>query len=543
MRARTDDPVFVEMAWNRLRAAVEQEAQALLSTAFTTIVRESADLSAGVFDTRGQMLAQAVTGTPGHINSMALAVENILKVFPPGSIDAGDVLATNDPWLASGHLNDFTVVTPAFRGGRLVGFTASTCHALDIGGRGMGVDAMDCYEEGILLPPCKLYAAGRPQQALEILAANVRTPEPVLGDLHAQIAGNAVGVHRVGAMMDAFGLEELDGLGAAILDRSEAGMRAAIAALPDGEYRNQVHLDGVEEPIVIEVRVVVDGSSLLVDYGGTSPPSRRGINVVMNYTRAYTTYGIRCVVAPHVPNNAGSFRPVTITAPDDCLLNVRRPAPVAARHIVGLFLPDAVIGALAHAVPDRVVAEGSSSPWIIDVRGRDLQDKPFAYAFFVGGGMGARSNKDGLSATHFPSTVRSAPVEVIEAVSPIVIHRRALAADTGGAGRYRGGLGVHYEIGVRTAREYLFATSFERIRTAPRGLFGGGPGAPGSLTRGDGEPLNPKAKHWMAPTERIVLRTPGSGGVGDPALRDPEAVKADVEAGRVTLPGPWPPLA
>jgi N-methylhydantoinase B len=220
-----------------------------------------------------------------------------------------------------------------------------------IGGRGLGTEAIDCFEEGFLLPACKLYAGGRRQQVLDLLEANVREPEAVLGDVHAQVAGNALGARRLQQMLTEFGLENLDGVADAVFARSEAGMRAAIAAIPDGTYRHEVELDGFEEPVVLRVQLVVRGSDLPVDYTGSSGPSKRGINVVLNYTRAYTTYGVKCVIAPDVPNNAGSFRPVTVTAPEGSILNAKRPAPVACRHLVGLSLPDAVIGALAQAVP------------------------------------------------------------------------------------------------------------------------------------------------------------------------------------------------
>jgi N-methylhydantoinase B len=534
MKARASDPVFVEVAWSRLIAVVEQEAQALLRTAFTNIVRESGDLSAGVFDLQGRMVAQAVTGTPGHINSMALAVQHVLRAVPPETLVPGDVLATNDPWLASGHLNDITVVTPVFHRARLVGYTASTCHAMDIGGRGITVDALDCYEEGFLLPPCRLYSAGRPQQVLDLLAANVRAPEAVMGDLHAQVSGNAVGAHRLVEMLDELGLAAIEDLAATILDRSEAGMRAAIAEIPDGEYRGELRLDGFEEPVIIRTCVVVRGDRLTVDYAGSSPASKRAINVVLNYTKAYTTYGVKCVVAPHVPNNAGSFRPVTITAPEGSLLNAVRPAPVASRHLIGLFLPDAVMGALAHAVPDRVIAESSSCLWTLDVRGRDRSGHQFREFMATGGGMGARPTKDGLNATQFPSTIRGVPVEVVETTSPLVIHRRALAPDSGGPGRYRGGLGMVIEFGVETDDDWLFTASFERARIPCQGLFGGRPGAPGRVFTADGRPLAPKAQHWMRPHERVVLHTPGGGGYGDPGERDLTRVTEDIAARRVS---------
>ena len=534
MTSRASDPVFVEVAWSRLISVVEQEAQALLRTAFTNIVRESGDLSAGVFDLQGQMVAQAITGTPGHINSMALAVGHVLAAIPPASLVPGDVLATNDPWLASGHLNDITVVTPVFHRGRVVGYTASTCHAMDIGGRGITVDALDCYEEGMLLPPCRLFAAGKPQQVLDLLAANVRAPEAVLGDIHAQVSGNAVGAHRLVEMLEEFHLDDIEHLAVAILDRSEAGMRAAIREIPDGRYRHVLRLDGFEEPVVIDTAVTVAGDRLAVDYAGSSPASRRAINVVLNYTKAYTTYGVKCVVAPHVPNNAGSFRPVTITAPEGSLLNAVRPAPVASRHLIGLFLPDAVMGALSHAVPDRVIAESSSCLWTLDVRGRDRSGRTFKEFMATGGGMGARPDKDGLNATQFPSTIRGVPAEVVETTSPLVIHRRALAPDSGGPGRHRGGLGMVVEFGVETDEDWLFTASFERARIPCQGLRGGKPGALGRVATGDGRPLAAKAQHWLRAHERVVLHTPGGGGYGAPSERDPAEVAADLATGRIS---------
>ncbi|MBM4441851.1 MAG: hydantoinase B/oxoprolinase family protein [Candidatus Rokubacteria bacterium] len=534
MKRSASDPVFVEVAWSRLISVVEQEAQALLRTAFTNIVRESGDLSAGVFDLQGRMVAQAVTGTPGHINSMALAVPHVLRAIDPATLVPGDVLATNDPWLNSGHLNDITVVTPVFHRGRLVGYTASTCHAMDIGGRGITVDALDCYEEGMLLPPCRLYAAGAPQQVLDLLAANVRAPEAVLGDLHAQVSGNAVGAHRLVEMLEEFDLDDIEALSEAILDRSEAGMRAAIAEIPDGAYRGTLKLDGFEEPIVIQTCVTVRGGELTVDYAGSSPASKRAVNVVLNYTKAYTTYGVKCVVAPHVPNNAGSFRPVTITAPEGSLLNAVKPAPVASRHLIGLFLPDAVMGALVHAVPDRVIAESSSILWTLDVRGRATDGHTFKEFIATGGGMGARPTKDGLNATQFPSTIRGVPAEVVESVSPLVIYTRALAPDSGGAGRWRGGLGMLIEFGMETHEDWLFTASFERAHIPCQGRAGGGPGAPGKVMTADGRTLSAKAQHWMKPHERVLIQTPGGGGFGDPRDRDPKDVAADVAAGRVT---------
>ena len=310
------DPITLEVLWNRLIATVNEQAAALIRTSFTTIVRESGDLSAGVFDTRGWMIAQAVTGTPGHINSMATCIHHFMAVYPPETLSPGDVLITNDPQKTSGHLHDFTVITPIFQGDRLVAFFGNTCHVLDIGGRVYGTDAHSMFEEGLYVPITKLYSAGEPNsELLKLLAANVRAPEPVLGDIHAQVAANDVGGSRLLEFMSEFGLEDITALADEIVERSEQAMRQAIAQVPDGVYENEVFSDGYEAPVKLHVKITKSGDAMHVDWAGSSMESIRGINVVLNYTHAYTTYALKCALAPEVPNNEGSFRPVTVDAP------------------------------------------------------------------------------------------------------------------------------------------------------------------------------------------------------------------------------------
>jgi len=346
------DPITLEICWNRLIGVVNEQAAALQRTSFTSIVREAGDLSAGVFDRRGYMVAQAVTGTPGHINSMALAMKHFLAACPLETLRPGDVLITNDPWLTSGHLNDVTIASPIFRGEECVAFFASTCHTADIGGHVLSAEAHEVYEEGLQIPIMKLYEAGRPNEALiAIIRANVRVPEMVLGDFHAQIAGGAVGGERLREFMDEFGLERLEPLADEIIGRTERAMRAAIKALTPGAYEYAITSDGFDEPLTIRARCEVRDDELWIDYRGSSPASRRGVNVVMNYTEAYTTYGVKVIVSPDVPNNEGAFRPLRITAPEGSILNVSRPAAVAARHVVGHFLPHVIAGASARRCP------------------------------------------------------------------------------------------------------------------------------------------------------------------------------------------------
>ncbi len=529
------DPVTLEVAWNRLIGVVNEQAAALQRTSFSTVVREAGDLSAGIFDRRGWMIAQAVTGTPGHINSMALAVRHFLEAYPVDTLRPGDVLVTNDPWKTSGHLYDVTICTPVFRGETCVALFASTCHVVDIGGRVYSAQARDAWEEGLLIPVDKLHDGGRPNETLlRLLRANTRTPDLVLGDLHAQVVGGAVGGRRLLDFMDELGLERLEPLADEIVGRTERAMREAIRALRPGVYEHAITSDGFDVPITIRVRLEARGDDLLIDYAGSSPQSRHGINVVLNYTMAYTTYGVKALVSPDVPNNEGAFRPLRITAPPGSILNALHPAPVAARAVIGHFLPHVVAGALAQAIPGRVMAEGAANIWILHVTGRDRGGTPFVLHVVNAGGTGARAFADGLSATGFPSGVLATPVEVIESIAPVVVEARALRPGSGGAGRYRGGLGQLIAFHVRTDEPWTCSVLCDRTRVPAAGLLGGAPGAPGEVWMNGARPANPKAEQVLPADARVELRLPGGGGYGDPAERDPEAERRDVEAGLVT---------
>ncbi|MBI2527395.1 MAG: hydantoinase B/oxoprolinase family protein, partial [Candidatus Rokubacteria bacterium] len=356
------DPVLLEIVWSRLIAMVEEQARVLINAAFSPIVSEMQDLAVGVFDRRGNMIAQSITtGTPGHTISMATGVRYFLERFPPERLEPGDTLLSNDPWRIAGQLNDMTVVTPVFHKGALQAFFASTCHSIDVGGRGYSADSREVYEEGLAIPAQKLIRAGEPNEELfELIAANVRAPREVLGDLRAQVAANEVTAARLTALVDEFGLSGLDEVSDPILDRSETAMRRAIAAIPNGTYRHAIQLDGFDEPIRIAAAVTIEDERVAVDFSGSSPQSTRGINVVLNYTFAYTGYGLICAICPSVPVNAGTFRALDVWAPEGSILNARFPAAVAGRHLVGHFLPSAVLGALAQVIPGRVMAESSA---------------------------------------------------------------------------------------------------------------------------------------------------------------------------------------
>jgi N-methylhydantoinase B len=527
------DPVTLEILWSRLITVANEQAAALQRTSFTPIVRESGDLSAAVFDARGRMLAQAVTGTPGHINSLATSMHHFLAEFPVEALQPGDVLITNDPWKTSGQLNDLSVVTPVFKSGAVVGFFGNCCHAVDIGGRGLSADANEVFEEGLWVPMTKLYEAGRQNaELIRVLTANVRAPREVLGDLHAQVAGNQVGADRLLEYLDEFDLDDLEGLGDEITNRSEQATRRAISDLPDGEYSHVIQTDGLDESITIACRVQIEGDHITVDYTGSSAQVDRGMNVVLNYTTAYTSYALKCAISPEIPHNDGSFRPVTVTAPEGSILNPTHPAPVAARHIVGHFLPHAVLGALAQIVPDSVIAEGAGNVWLTTVRG--LGDNRFVTVFFASGGTGARPSKDGLSTTSFPSGIATAPVEIIESTSPLLFRRKEFRPDSGGAGEFRGGLGQTIEVEVRTGEPFVVSSLADRFRFPAQGYSGGHPGAAGAFATDPGGPTNPKLSIRLPAGASFRLELPGGGGYHSPAARSPEAVREDIEEGLVS---------
>ena len=543
MKTESDlDAIRTQLAWNRLLAIVEEQAQTVMRTAFSTVVREAGDLSAGVFATDGSMLAQAVTGTPGHVNAMAASVRNFLARHPLATLAPGDVLLTNDPWHATGHLNDFTVVTPIFLADHPVALFASTSHIADVGGRGFGPDANQVFEEGINIPIGYLFRRGELNQTLmDILRANVRDPVVAEGDLYSLTASNETGGDQLLKMMADFELDSIDAVGEQIVAASEKAMRDEVETLPNGTFRHEMDVDGYDEPVHIACAVTVDSGTIHVDFDGTSGPSRFGINVPLNYTEAYASFGVRCVVGNDVPNNAGSLRAVRVSAPAGCILHARRPAAVSARHALGQMLPDVILGCLEQILPDAVPAEGASCIWnpvllsSTDAgAGANFGGGDFVTNPIFNGGTGARPRKDGLSTTAFPSGVRTTPTEVNEVTAPILIWRKEYLADSGGPGALRGGLGQVIEIAHAHGAPFEVSKMFDRIRHPARGRRGGGSGRAGRVYIKDGDEMRGKGKETVPAGAILVLETPGGGGIGNPEFRDSSAVRADLEAGLVS---------
>jgi len=534
-----------QIMWNRLIAVVEEQAQIMIRTAFSTTVREAGDLSAGIFDLHGRMMAQAVTGTPGHVNSMMESVGHFLAKFPAATMKPGDHYITNDPWLGTGHLHDLTVVTPAFRRGAIVGLFANTAHVIDVGGLGMGPEGRSVFEEGLYIPIVKCFDQGVANETFfDFIRWGSRLPVELEGDVYSLCACNDAGARRLVEMMDEFAMDSLDPLAEFIFDSSLRATQAEIARLEQGSFSAEISSDGYDEPVTLRGAMTILPDAIEVDFAGTSGLSQRGINVPAAYTRAYACFGIKVVVAPEIPNNWASLAPFRMVIPEGCILNAPRPYPVSVRHVIGHLLPDLVMGCLHQVVPDRVAAEGASCLWNPPMRGgasvsgQARGNRPVVADFetitFNSGGTGARRTLDGLDATAFPSGVRTMPVEATENVSPLVFWRKELRENSGGAGRTRGGMGQVMEVGTRGELEYAVNATFDRIANAPKGRDGGLDGAAGAVRLKSGKVLRPKGFQVIPDGDRLILQLPGGGGMGDPAIRDPALVARDVRDGLVS---------
>ncbi|MEY4231730.1 MAG: putative hydantoinase [Actinomycetota bacterium] len=514
----TIEPIELEVLWQSLIATVNEQARALQRAAFSPIVREAGDLANAVFDRRGRMVAQAVTGTPGHINSLARAASAMLDDYPTDTLVEGDVLITNDPYKTAGQLLDVTVLYPVFSKGRVIAFFGSTIHHTDVGGYGIGAGGRDVFEEGLWIPICRLMIAGeRNHDVWKFILSNVRQPDHMAGDLHAQMASGEVGAQRLLALCERHDLDDIEELADEIITRSEAATRASIRELPAGTYRASAILDLADGSIIdIVCAITVDpvAGEITVDYEGSSGASPFGSNVVKNYTHAYTTFTVRSVLNPELPNNHGSLEPIKVEAPVGSIVNAVSPMPGTARHVVGMFLPNALLKALAQIRPANAMAEGSGAVWTMQVSGNHDDGRPFITAMFTyAGGVGARSAKPGLSACSYPTGVAAVPIEVVEASAPIRFLRKELRLDSGGHGNQVGGLGQTIEFTVDTEKPWKLNAFTSRLDKSPEGIFGGEAGSAGAFTV-NGEPVRTQARVTLQPGDHVRLDLPGGGGYG-----------------------------
>lgn len=527
------DPITLEVLWTRLISITDEAAAALVRTSFSTLVRESHDFSCVLTDAHGRSLVQATRSIPSFIGTLPATVKHFLAEYPPQTLRPGDVLVTNDIYQSTGHLPDLSLAKPVFHGDRLVGFAASVAHSPDIGGKIRSPEPREVFEEGFQIPIMKLLDGGRQDETLiRLLRKNVRVPDQVLGDLFAQVVALDLMERRLLALMSDYGLESIEDLASEIQSRSERTMRRAIAELPDGTVRAALDTDGLEVPVHLEMALTIAGDGIAVDLAGSSEQVDRAINSAMCYTFAYTAYGVKCAVCPEVPNNEGCFKPLTVDAPPGSIVNPVFPAPGGSRLLVGHYLPILVFQALGEIVPARVMAGAGSPLWGMNQSGVDDQGKPYANMFFFNGGMGASHRRDGQNTLSWPSNVSSTPVEITEVISPFKVRHKRLRPDSGGAGRYRGGLGQ--EVLFEHRGQGRIAVSFlaERTRFAAPGVAGGSDGAPGEVRIND-EAVDTRRQYVLQTGDRVLLRTPGGGGHGDPRGRDAIASERDRRLGYV----------
>jgi N-methylhydantoinase B len=515
----------VGLIWRRLTGFIDEAAEVFVRTSFSSVVRDNWDMAVGLMDAQGRQIVQSSKSVPSFVGTMPRTLAAMLERIPRERLAAGDVMISNDAWLGTGHLNDITLVRPIFRGKRLIAFVGSTFHSVDIGGA-PSLEARDAWEEGLTIPVCRIVERGvENPDVIAFLEANLRAPQETLGDIRAQFAAYAQAESRLLRLLDAEGLDGLDALVDDILARSEASMRRAIEAVPEGTYTDTLQLDGFETPLTVCCTVRVGGGRIAVDFAGTSPQVGRPINSVMAYTTAYAHYARKCLLDPGTPHNDGSFRPITVTAPEGSLLNPRRPAPVWARHLSGHYVPPAIFGALARALPDRVIADCGSPLWNVYFQGRRADGDPFFKMFFMNGGHGARQGRDGPACLSFPSNVATVSVERFESSVPLRILEKSILPESGGAGRWRGGPGQRIAFEVAGEHPLTMTIRHERVKCPPRGLLGGGHGAPGH-DRVNGETVAPKGRYVLRPGDVATFDTPGGGGFGEavqPAVAAAEA--------------------
>jgi N-methylhydantoinase B len=544
----TVDPVTLEVTRNACIAVSEEMNATLVRTGYSPNIKERRDCSCALFDADAEMISQA-ENMPVHLGAMPFSVAAAIDRYPPETLEPGDAVLLNDPFYGGAHLPDLTLVTPVFHGGEIVAFAANRAHHADVGGSRAGsvaADSTEIYQEGIRIPPVKLFEGGEPNEGIfDFVLSNVRTPDERRGDLRAQEAANETGRRRFTELVEKYGPDSLTAALEEIKNYSERRMRAEIGDLPDGTYSFEDLLDddgrGARD-LPIRAAVTIDGDSVRVDFSGSADQTAGPINAVFAVTASATYYAVRCVTDPDIPPNHGCYRPIDIEAPDGSIVNPNPPAAVVGGNLeTSQRVTDVVLGALGKAVPDRVAAAGQGTMNNVTFGGTDPRDgSPYAFYETQGGGFGGRHGKDGMDGVHVHmSNTMNTPAEVLETAYPLRVTRYEYRPDTGGAGEFRGGLGLRRDIAVRD-HEATFSLLAERHRSRPYGLAGGAPGATGGAVLDpdrEGERLPAKSTHELPPGTVVSIRTPGGGGYGDPADRDPEALARDLRLGKVTREG------
>lgn len=540
----TLDPITVEVTRYKLEGIANEMQSTLLRSSFSPIVKEGLDASAGLFTADGQTLAQACA-IPIHLATLIPVLQKIIETFPPATMHPEDTFLLNDPYTGGTHLPDIALVQPIIVDGRLVAFSAAMTHHQDMGGMSAGsvpTNATEIYQEGLRLPPLKFRDAGKLNETLvAIIRQNVRIPDTVMGDINAQLAACSIGVRRITELTRKFGHDALTGLFSELLDRSEIMTRKALAKIPQGTYRYVDYLDNdgvdLDKPIRIEVAVTVGQSGIHIDFTGTSPQVRGPMNCVPSGSLAAACFAIRALTDPAIPTNAGCFRPISLHLPPGSLVNPREPAPVNARTSTIKRITGCIVSALADILPDRIPAPSAGEMALVAFGGRQPTGENFVTGDLIASGSGASATGDGVDVIETDATnCMNLPAEAMEMETPIRLHRVALRPGSGGDGAFRGGLGTEREYEVLTDN-VTFTHRGERHFSAARGIFGGGDGACGESTilRADGttETIPSKIVARLMKGDRVIVRTAGGAGYGDPTQRTAAMRQSDVADGKV----------
>jgi N-methylhydantoinase B len=535
------DKVLFGIMWDRLISIADEVYQAFLKSSFSPVVRDAYDAVFVIFDANARLLAQASLGPPSFIGTSTHTIKHLLNKYPASTLKPGDVLATNDPWMGTGQINDLSMVRPIFKDEDLIGFTGTVQHLTDIGGvhTQSGI-ASDIYEEGLRIPPSKIVDAYRMNDELfELIAYNVRIPEQVIGDIKSGITANILGEKLILRFMEEYSLRDLTNLSDFIINRSLEAMQRKIAEIPKGKYMHEIFAEGYGEHDLVKIvcNVSVRDDTVHVDFSGTSPAIRKGLNVPFVYTKAYTLYALKCVISPDLPNNEGSIMPIDVSAPEGSILNAPPPLPTSARHIIGWFVPMAVWGALAKAVPDKVIAE-SGMPAAMPFVGTSDEGRQFVLPLgcpTMIGGSGARPGSDG-EIMAVPTNVARFPIEVWEMESDcsLLVEKAQLVTDSGGAGEYRGGLSVESVIVNLAKRPVMVAITGGRMRYPAQGYFGGHAGRPHEVYINN-ERILSKGLYELKSGDRLRIVTASGGGMFSPRRRDVQKVLEDYKNGYISL--------
>jgi N-methylhydantoinase B len=537
------DSITLEVVRNACEAVAEEMNATLVRTAYSPNVKDRRDCSCALFDADAEMVSQAES-IPVHLGAMPHSVAAAVESFPAETLEPGDAVLLNDPFHGGAHLPDLTLVSPIFVDGDLAAFAANRAHHADVGGSRAGsvsADSTEIYQEGLRIPPVKLYEGGDLNgDVMDLILSNVRTPDERRGDLRAQVAANNTATERFRELAARY--DDLAAVLDAVKDYSERRMHTEIDALPDGIVAFADVLDGDghgHDDLPVEVTVTVEGDEIAVDFTGTAEQVAGPVNAPFAVTASATYYAVRAVTDPDIPPNDGAYRPVSIDAPEGTIVNAEPPAAVVGGNLeVSQRVTDAVLGAFGEVVPERAVAAGQGTMNNVTLGGTDPKSgEPYAFYETQGGGYGGRAAADGMDGVHVHmSNTLNTPAEVLETAYPLRIERYELRQDSGGAGELRGGLGLRRDVAVR-GHDATFSLLADRRRHRPYGLAGGENGAPGEdyvLRDGESDRLDPKSTHELTDGDVVSVRTPGGGGYGDPDDRDPDAVRRDVRLGKLS---------